>query len=198
MCPLKHIEEGGECLDWRPRTDGQVRRFDPGPVKTKIEIINLAALSNFDFSQRLDQSEGSSDLHRAAHVRLKRRAGPRPILSSKAALSQPKLPRAKAPKRMVSPVGAEIRGEGTPKADHAYLRNSETRWDETASNRKAVSMIQDRKTVRLGSARPIVGVDEMRHGLKAEEIRVGCRRVEDVGRERLPLRCRDADHGLPR
>ena len=59
--------------------------------------------------------------------------------------------------------------------------NSETRWRETAGNRKVVPVVQYRQPVRFGAARPVVGVDEMRHGLEAEEIRVGRRRVEDIG-----------------
>jgi hypothetical protein len=60
--------------------------------------------------------------------------------------------------------------------------SSEMCWDETAGNREVVPVFQYPQSVRLGSARAVVGVDEMRHGLKAEEIRVGRRREEDVGR----------------
>ena len=60
--------------------------------------------------------------------------------------------------------------------------SSEMCWDETAGNREVVSRLQYPQPVRLGSARAVVGVDEMRHRLKAEEIRVGRRREEDIGR----------------
>jgi hypothetical protein len=53
--------------------------------------------------------------------------------------------------------------------------SSEMCWDETAGNREVVPVFQYPQPVRLGSARAVVGVDEMRHGLKAEEIRVGRR-----------------------
>jgi hypothetical protein len=60
--------------------------------------------------------------------------------------------------------------------------NSKMCRDETAGNREVVPVVQYLQPVRLGSARPVVGVDEMGHGLKAEEIRGGRRREEDVGR----------------
>ena len=60
--------------------------------------------------------------------------------------------------------------------------NSEMCRDEAAGNREVVPVVQYLQPVRLGSARPVVGVDEMGHGLKAEEIRGGRRREEDVGR----------------
>jgi hypothetical protein len=60
--------------------------------------------------------------------------------------------------------------------------NSKMCRDETAGNREVVPVVQYLQPVRLGSARPVVGVDEMGHRLKAEEIRGGRRRKEDVGR----------------
>jgi hypothetical protein len=94
--------------------------------------------------------------------------------------SSPK--RSRRHRRLTAPPIRDESNSPNPIMRLLHSWNSKMCRDETAGNREVVPVVQYLQPVRLGSARPVVGVDEMGHGLKAEEIRGGRRREEDVGR----------------